>query len=189
MLLPIIRAGLAALLLGAAAGTAAAQTLQTGFADFGSDQSTPIEIEADELEVQDRNNVAVFTGNVTVKQNDAALQTARLVVHYAQAALTAEAARGSNAPATNQNQRISKLEATGNVLLTTNGQAATGDTGIVNFDSRTLALNGNVTLTQDNNVITGDTITVDLNTGIARVESKSRVRVLLTPGGQQPAEN
>ncbi len=186
MLLPLFRAGLVALLVGTAAHVAGAQTLQTGFADFGSDQSSPIEIEADELEVQDRNNIAVFSGNVTVKQKDAALQTSRLTVHYAQSALPSDLARASDAPATNQNQRISKLEATGNVLLTSNGQAATGDSGTVDFDGRTLSLNGNVTLTQEGNVISGDALTVDLNTGVARVQSKSRVRVLLTPGGQKP---
>ncbi|MEM0906247.1 MAG: LptA/OstA family protein [Pseudomonadota bacterium] len=174
---------LAALLL--AAPAAYAQTFETGFAQFGSDNSSPIEIEADELEVQDKSNVAVFSGNVVVKQDGAALQTARLTVHYAQSALPSDA----QAPQTPQNnQRISRLEAEGRVLITSDGQSATGDAGTINFDDRTMALNGNVTLTQEGNVVTGDRLTVSLDTGVARVESRSRVRVLLTPGGvQQPA--
>ena len=71
------------LVLGLSPGAATAQTFETGFADFGTDNDAPIEIEADTLEVQDRDNVAVFTGNVTVTQKDAAMQTARLTVHYA----------------------------------------------------------------------------------------------------------
>lgn len=180
------RAALAAFVF--AAPAAGAQTFETGFAQFGSEQSTPIEIEADELEVQDKSNVAVFTGNVVVKQGNAALQTSRLTVFYAQNALPSaaeatDAASGNAAPKTPQNQRISRLEAEGKVLITSNGQSATGETGTVNFDNRTLALNGNVTLTQDGNVVTGDTITVSLDTGVARVQSSSRVRVLLNPGG------
>lgn len=182
MLPPVVRNAVFAAICGAmfaSAGPAAAQTFETGFADFGSDQSSPIEIEADELEVQDKSNVAVFSGNVIVKQKGAALQTSRLTVFYSANALPAN----SDAPATPQNQRIARLEAEGKVLITSDGQSATGESGIVNFDDRTLSLNGNVTLTQEGNVVTGDTVTVSLDTGIARVQSRGRVRVLLNPGG------
>ena len=179
-------AALAAFLL--AAPIASAQTFQTGFAQFGSESSTPIEIEADELEVQDRANVAVFSGNVVVKQGGAALQTARLTVFYAQNALPATPTATDEAPQTPQNQRISRLKAEGKVLITSDGQSATGDNGVVNFDDRTLELSGNVTLSQDGNVVTGDLITVSLDTGVARVKSSSRVRVLLTPGGAAGGE-
>lgn len=175
---PVIAALLALLL----AVPASAQTFETGFADFGSDNSAPIEIEADALEVQDRQNVAVFTGNVTVTQEDAALQTSRLVVHYAESALP-DGENPTAVPPTPQNQRISRLEADGKVVITADGQSATGDTGTIDFDGRTLRLAGNVTLSQNGNVVTGETLTVDLNTGVARVESRSRVRVLLNPGG------
>jgi len=182
---PVVRlSAFAALLLAAFAMApfpASAQTFDTGFADFGSDQSSPIEIEADELEVQDKSNIAVFRGNVVVTQESAALQTSSLTVHYSQSALPAS---GQN-PSTPQNQRISRLEASGKVLITADGQSATGDEGVVNFDDRTLSLNGNVTLTQDGNVVTGDTLTVSLDTGVARVQSSSRVRVLLNPGGKK----
>ena len=179
MLFPFLRGGAIVVLTALGVSVAAAQTFETGFADFGSDSDTPIEIEADELEVQDRTNVAVFTGNVTVRQDDAAMQTSRLTVHYAENANT----EASADPATPQNQRISRLEAEGRVLITADGQSATGDLGTVNFDTRTLALRGNVTLSQGGNVVTGDTLTVDLNTGVARVDARARVRVLLNPGG------
>lgn len=187
MFAPLARSAALLALILAFPLAAAAQTFQTGFAEFGSDQSSPIEIEADELEVQDKANVAVFTGNVVVKQEGAALQTSRLTVYYAQSALPQPGANPAAAPQTPQNQRISRLEAEGRVLISSDGQSATGDAGTVNFDNRTLALNGNVTLTQDGNVVTGDTLTVSLDTGIARVQSRGRVRVLLTPGGAGPA--
>ncbi|WMS43759.1 LptA/OstA family protein [Acuticoccus sp. MNP-M23] len=182
---PVVRlSAFAALLLAAFALAplhASAQTFDTGFADFGSDQSSPIEIEADELEVQDKSNAAIFKGNVVVKQEQAALQTSTLTVYYSQSAMPAS---GEN-PSTPQNQRISRLEASGRVLITADGQSATGDAGVVNFDDRTLSLTGNVTLTQDGNVVTGDKLTVSLDTGVASVQSSSRVRVLLNPGGNK----
>ncbi|MEM9223164.1 MAG: LptA/OstA family protein [Pseudomonadota bacterium] len=185
MLAPFARSAALIALVAVLGSPAIAQTFQTGFADFGSDQSSPIEIEADELEVQDKSNVAVFTGNVVVNQEDATMQTAKLTVFYAQNALPQSGENPASAPATPQNQRISRLEAEGGVLISADGQSATGDTGTVNFDDRTLALSGNVTLTQEGNVVTGDVLTVSLDTGIARVTARSRVRVLLTPGGNQ----
>lgn len=173
---------LAPLVLGVSPGAATAQTFETGFADFGTDNDAPIEIEADTLEVQDRDNVAVFTGNVTVTQKDAAMQTARLTVHYARNPQTSDDA---DAPATPQNQRIARLDADGKVLIESEGQSATGETGTIDFDARTLSLEGDVTLSQSGNVVTGDTLKIDLDTGIARVESRSRVRVLLNPGGNE----
>lgn len=173
-----------ALVLGLGLSSATAQTFDTRFADFGQSAENPIEIEADELEVQDQSNVAVFTGNVTVTQAGAALQTARLTVHYAAPEGGTTAAGEGDAPATPQNQRISRLEAEGRVLLSSNGQSATGDAGTVDFDGRTMALNGNVTLSQEGNVVTGDRLTIDLDTGVARVQSTGRVRVLLNPSGE-----
>ncbi len=175
----------AILLAAASAVPVAAQQLQTGFAQFGQDNQSPIEIEADELEVQDRQNTAVFAGNVVVTQSGASLQTARLTVIYGASALpqTADASAAAQAPETPQNQRIARLEAQGGVLITSEGQSATGDQGVVDFDSNTLELTGDVTLTESGNVVTGNTLTVDLNTGIARMRSSGRVRVLLNPGG------
>lgn len=167
-----------ALVLATAAVTAAAQTFDTSFANFGAGNDAPIAIEADELEVKDRENRAVFSGNVTVTQGDSSLRASRLTVVYA-----GSAAEAATAPSTPQDQRISRLEASGTVLVAAGNQAASGDEGTVDFDARTLSLTGDVTLSQDENVITGDALTVDLATGIARVTSTGRVRVLLSPGG------
>ena len=167
----------AAFLADGAGQPAAAQAFDTGFAGLASDSSQPIEIEADELEVRDKEGVAVFTGNVTVKQQGAALQTQRLTVHY-----VGEPEGGGEGAATpGSGQEIDRLEADGKVLVTSEGQAASGDSGYVDMQGKELVLAGNVTLTQGPNVVTGDRLVVDLNNGRARIESTSRVRMLLTP--------
>lgn len=173
--------GLAAI---AGAAPLAAQTFDTGFASLAGDSDTPIEIEADELEVRDKEGVAVFTGNVTVRQEGAALQTQSLTVHYVQDEQERAAATPTN-PGTGQ--EIARLEANGRVLVTSEGQAATGDRGFVDMQGKTMEIVGNVTLTQGPNVVTGDRLVVDLNDGKARVISESRVRVLLNPNSQQPS--
>ena len=79
---PWRRAALATLVL--AAGLPAAAHAQTagGFSGFGGSDGGPIQIEARELEVRDKEGVAIFTGDVVVKQGETTLETAKLVVHY-----------------------------------------------------------------------------------------------------------
>ena len=48
----------------------------------GYDTSLPIEITADSLEVQQEEQLAVFTGNVDAVQGELNLRADRLVVHY-----------------------------------------------------------------------------------------------------------
>lgn len=175
----------AALALAALAPGALAQSFDTDFAGLASESSDPIEIEADELEVRDRDGVAVFSGNVTVRQKRSAMKTQRLAVHYMGGgkgtALLGDASDGAPG-ATGGGQEIARLEATGKVLVTSQNQAATGDSGVIDMQAREMVLAGNVTLTQGENVITGDRLIVDLKSGRATVESDSRVRMLLTPG-------
>lgn len=187
----IIGAALAALIVAAAAaspGAAWAQSFDTDFAGLAADTADPIEIEADELEVRDRDGVAVFSGNVTVRQQKSALKTQRLTVHYLgggqRTALLGGASDGAPGGA-GASQEIARLEASGKVLVTSEGQAATGDSGVIDMQAREMVLAGNVTLTQGENVITGDRLVVDLKSGRATVESSSRVRMLLTPNARR----
>jgi len=178
----------AGFLLLAAAGPAAAQA-PTGFAGFGGESKGPIQIEARELEVRDKEGVAIFTGSVQVKQGDTTLETPKLTVQYARDPAAAGAATGGAAAAGGPagSQEIERLEATGKVLVTSKDQSATGDGATYDAKSQLLELNGNVVLTQGKNVVRGDKLTVDLASGVARVQSKSRVQMLLTPNAPAKA--
>jgi lipopolysaccharide export system protein LptA len=204
-------AALAVLLAAAAApaGPAGAQSA-SGFSGFGGSDGGPIQIEASELEVRDKEGIAIFTGGVVVKQGETTLETAKLVVHYAgggQAAAgeaggktkekKAKPAAGTEAaaapPATGTgSQEIERLEATGKVLVTSKDQTASGDSATYDGKTEVLELVGDVVLTQGKNVVRGDRLVVELETGRARVLStKRRVQMLLTPGdaAAKPAGN
>lgn len=180
---------LAALLLGAGAAPGLAQspttTESSAFAGLGENRNAPIQIEADQLEVRENDKTAVFSGNVSVRQEDATLRTQRLVVHYiAAGGGLAGAGAGSGAP----QQNISRLEATGRVLVTSKDQTATGESADFDVQGRKLVVNGNVTLTQGKNVLRGGRLVVDLASGQARMESSSqRVQMLLVPNSQPGA--
>ncbi|MFM9857665.1 LptA/OstA family protein [Pseudoxanthobacter sp. M-2] len=214
---PWRHAALASLVLAVSLPVAAHAQTAGGFSGFGGSDGGPIQIEARELEVRDKEGVAIFTGDVVVKQGETTLETAKLVVHYvgggqgagdgggeggkkkaAAAAGTAApaapatpaAAEGGAAPVAGS-QEIDRLEASGKVLVTSKDQTASGDSATYDGKTEVLELRGDVVLTQGKNVVRGDRLVVEMQTGRARVLStKSRVQMLLTPGSQTtPAGN
>lgn len=83
-------------------------------------------------------------------------------------------------------QQIRRVEAKGGVLVTQKDQTATGESGIFDMQANTVTLIGNVVISQGQNVVKGDRLTVDLTSGVSRVEcgksqGQCRVQALLQP--------
>lgn len=138
--------------LGPEVGAAGAQVGQ------GYDTSLPIEITADTLEVQQNQQIAVFTGNVDAVQGELNLRADRLVVYY-----RANAA---------QSNAIRIIEAQGNVFLSSPKEIAQGENGVYNLDTDKIVLTGAVVLTRGESVIRGYRLDMDLITGKSRVTGK-----------------
>ena len=187
-----------------APGTGTPNALQ----GFSQNQGKPIHIDAATLVVRDKDKVATFTGDtktgdVKVVQGDTIMRSKTLVVFYEQSAMagasqdnskdnTKSSAKAGPAPVAQPgpggSQQIKRLEAHGNVIVTQNDQTVTGDTGIFDTRANTVTMQGNVILTQGQNVMKGKTLTVDLTTGVSRLENGGgRVDMILFPqSGQQP---
>ncbi len=159
---PSSRAGLLrALLVAAAAGLVLGPAAARAQIDLGAshDTSQPIEITADNLEVEQDRQIATFTGNVDAVQGELVLKADRLVVHYRQDGET--------------ENNVSRIVAEGNVFLASPDSTAQGDRGVYDVDNDTMVLIGNVVLTRDENVIRGDRLTINLATGKSRMESRA----------------
>ncbi len=65
-------------------------------------------------------------------------------------------------------QNIRRIEAHGDVTVTTKDQNVSGDTGIYDLESKTITLSGNVVVSQGQNVIHGEKVVVDTVTGNAQ---------------------
>jgi lipopolysaccharide export system protein LptA len=181
----------AALLLATSAG-AGAQTAQHG-------NNLPIEITADRLDVVQPKRVATFSGNVDAVQGDMVLSADLLRVYYngdtPGAPAAAPAAAPGAAPAAGGSS-IRRIEAEGNVFLSSPTQTAQGERGVYDVASDQLTLNGSVVLTQGENVVRGDRLEVDLATGHSRVLAAApesadgappqRVRALFVPREATP---
>jgi len=166
----------------------------------------PVKIEANSLEVRDKQRQATFSGKVKLTQGDMILNCDVLVIFYEDNSAPPPAAtaqkKGAPPPAAatarggvGGNQQIKRAEAKGNVLVTQKDQTAKGDNGIFDTKANNITLTGGVVVTQGTNVLRGDRMVVDLTTGVARVESgqsktgeRQRVEGLFNPSTTpQPA--
>jgi lipopolysaccharide export system protein LptA len=147
------------------------------------DSSLPIEITADSLEVLQNQKIATFVGKVDAVQGDMVLSADRLRVFYGgdDNAPPGPAGMGS----------IRRIEAEGNVFLSSPQETAQGDAGVYDVASSQLSLEGGVVLTRGDNVIRGQRLEVDMASGRSRVFAAvpsteggtppQRVRALFTP--------
>ena len=154
--------------LGALTVAASAQTFSDSFTGLGANSKDPIQIDARELEVRDKERVAIFKGDVNVRQNNALLKAQRIKVFY-----TGGAGAGA--------QDISRIEAGGKVFVSSGDQVATGDRAVFDMKKEQLTVTGKVVLSRGANVIEGERLEIDLKTGKARFRSPSRIRMLIQP--------
>lgn len=121
-------------------------------AGFNSNQ--PVNYAADRIELQDRQNRVVLSGDVVITQGDLRLTAGRTTVSYTDA--------GS--------LRIQRIDATGGVTVTRGGEAARGAAGVYDFNRRVIILSGGVALRRGGDTLNGGRLTIDLNSGLSSVD-------------------
>jgi lipopolysaccharide export system protein LptA len=139
---------LLALALGAAV-PAAAQTRH--------DSNAPIDVASNHIELQDRANRALLTGNVVIKQAEMTLTAARVTVTY-----TGQISDGS--------PQVSRLDASGSVTVTRPDQNARSQYAVYDLNTRIITMVGAVTLRQGMNNVSGGRLSINLDTGRATID-------------------
>ena len=124
-------------------------------------EKSDVFFDADRIEVQDRADRAILTGNVRVRQAGLTLNAARLTVAYA------KGGRGANGV------DVERLDASGGVVVTSATETARGDIAIYDLTRRIITMLGDVTLLQRQNELRGGRLVIDLNTGRAVVDGRS----------------
>ncbi len=121
-------------------------------AGFNSNQ--PVNYAADRIELQDRQNRVVLSGDVVITQGDLRLTAGRTTVAYTDA--------GS--------LRIQRIDATGGVVVTRGSERAQGNAGVYDFNRRVIILSGGVALRRGGDTLNGGRLTIDLNSGLSSVD-------------------
>lgn len=164
------RFGLAALSLALLPALATAQGATVAFGGLKHDSTLPVEVTSDQLNVNQTDGTAIFTGNVLVGQGDMRLSSSRLQVEY-------------GAEGTPNAGRIVRMHATGNVVLVNPPEAAEANEAVYTIDSGNVVMTGNVILTQEQNALSGQRLVVDLNKGTGVMEG--RVKTIFQPAGSE----
>ena len=165
---------------------------------FSQNHDQPVHIQAAKLEVRDKQEVATFSGDVRVRQGDTNMRCRTLKVFYERDKKSAKKGDETKTnsieaatPGPSGQQKIRRLEAIGNVVVTQKGQTASGNLGIFDMRSNTVTLTGKVVLTEGKNVLRGDKLVVNLTSGVSRIESgrdgHGRVEGLFVPSGNGPS--
>jgi lipopolysaccharide export system protein LptA len=142
-------------LLGLAATAAVGQQKQDPVSALkGHNSNAPVDVSADRIEVQDRADRAMFSGNVHVKQDALTLDTQRLTVAYS----------------SDDGVQIRRLDAAGGVTVRCPSETAKGDFGIYDLDRKLITLIGSVQLNRGDNQVNGSRLVIDLDSGRAVID-------------------
>ena len=144
----------------------------------------------DSLEWYDQKQIAVARGDAVevrenVKRVRADVLTAHLTKDKAKPAETKPGVRPAKPPSStpttkpgataglpgagDESSRISRIDAQGNVIVSTATDIGRGDYGVYNADTGLVTLLGNVTITRGENAIRGQYAVVDLNNNVSRM--------------------
>ena len=149
----------------ALAAPALAQSAPSALA--GHNTNAPVNVAADRIEVQDRADRAIFSGNVQVQQGNLRLNAGRVTLAYTNAG----------------GIEVQRIDASGGVTVTSPSETARGAFGIYDTDRRLITLIGGVVLTRGANVLRGGRLVIDLRSGRAVVEGSASPGVTAGTGG------
>lgn len=145
---------LAGVLIAASLAALGFTSLAEAQAIAGFNSNQPVDYAADRIELQDRQNRVVLSGDVVISQGDLRLTAGRTTVSYTD--------EGS--------LRIQRIDATGGVTVTRGNERAQGNAGVYDFNRRVIILVGAVALRRGGDTLNGGRLTIDLNTGVSSVD-------------------
>lgn len=123
----------------------------------GHNSNAPVSYAADRIELQDRQNRVILSGNVDIQQAGLRVRSARTLVNYSDA--------GSLS--------IQRITATGGVQVTRGNEAASGDVAVYDFNRRIITMAGNVRLRRGGDTLNGGRLVIDLRTGVSSVDGRA----------------
>lgn len=167
-----------------------------GISDFGSANSNkPINVEADKLEVFQKEGRAIYSGNVIAVQGETTMKCTQLTVFFDQSKTGAPGSAQPQPPAAggDQAEALKKLECRGPVSVVAKSegktQVATGDNAVYDRVAGLVTMTGNVNLADGPNLTKCQTFIFNTNSSKADCTGGpkgSRVQGVFETGGDQP---
>ena len=131
------------------------------------DSRAPVNYAADRIELQDRENRVILSGNVVIEQADLTVRSARMLVNFDD---TGELS-------------IQRITATDGVVITRGDERASGDNAIYDFNRRIITMAGNVRLRRGTDTLNGGRLVIDLDSGLSSVDGSAAGSAAGSAGG------
>lgn len=160
----------------------------TPLANLGGNTREPIKIDADRLDVRDRESIAIYSGNVVAVQGKTTIRCSRMTIHFEGRGQSGGQAQPRPQPAAGGGDTggIKRVECDGPVTVTSEDQVATGQRAVFDRERDIVTMTGDVALAKGPNVTRGERLIYNTKTGIANIEG-GRVRGFFVPGSDAPA--
>jgi lipopolysaccharide export system protein LptA len=143
---------------------------------MGKGDNPTIVVKADSLEIDNKQKVATFAGNVDAKRDDFTIYCQKIQLFYEE--------QQSGASSEKTKVRIKKIVASGNVkILRAGGGTATADQAVYYQDREMAVLTGNPVVKQGNDSVEGSRITLYMkeNRSVVEGSENRKVKAVLAP--------
>ncbi|MGF1549632.1 MAG: LptA/OstA family protein [Sphingomonadaceae bacterium] len=120
----------------------------------GHDTNAPVDFAADRIEVQDRADRAVLSGDVVVRQAGLTVRAGRLTLAYSDVG-------GID---------VDRLDASGGVTVSSGGESARANMAIYDLNRKIITMVGDVALDAGGGEVRGGRLVIDLTSGRAVME-------------------
>jgi lipopolysaccharide export system protein LptA len=146
---------LGTLVAGAGGLMAVSATAQSVSALKNHNANAPVDFAADRIELQDRADRAVLSGNVDITQGDMRLRASRVTIAYASGGQS----------------DVTRMDASGGVTLTSSTETARAQFAIYDLRTRLVTMIGGVVLSKNGQGETrGNRMVLNMNTGLATLD-------------------
>ena len=119
--------------------------------------NAPVSFDAGRIELQDRQDRVVLSGNVRITQAGLTLNAARTVIDYSDQGTL----------------EIQRILATGGVTVARGNERASGDTAVYDFNRRIITMAGNVRLNRGSDTLNGGRLVIDLASGVSSIDGRA----------------
>jgi lipopolysaccharide export system protein LptA len=154
---------------------------------FKTDPNAPIDIDADQLDVNDKQKNAVFRGNVKAVQGEFVIKTPELVATYSgdmQLADVTATTPDKTPGAKKSSTELTHIRANTKVNVTSkDGQSVDGDWADYDAKANTVVVGGEVVLAKGGSMVRGTRLVIDMTSGQSTIETAPGKAVALPGGG------
>lgn len=160
----------------------------TVFGSSGRDVSVervPITVTSDRMEVSEKDQTVIFTGNAQAVQGDRILKADSIVLFYRK---KSQETKGDMVLRVDVGGELERIVARGRVRVIHNQRLITGDSASYFPETRVVEVTGNARMWDGENIVRGDRITFNLDEKRGKVEGLSegrRVTAVLIPSKKE----